>query len=83
MRAKDLIVGGIYRHKDTPNNVFAYAKVLEIIPPKTGKNKHNHIVVKCAWGQGKNFDNFYYVKYFLPKDLKKINTPKEINNGSK
>jgi hypothetical protein len=66
MRAKDLVVGESYRHKDHPN--YCWAKVIEVLPPKTGDNPFNGIIVKCEYSQNKD-DNFGLVKHFRPSDL--------------
>ncbi|HAR38603.1 MAG TPA: hypothetical protein DCS09_08570 [Porphyromonadaceae bacterium] len=66
MRAKDLVVGESYRHKDTPS--YAWARVVELLPPKRGDNPYNRIIVKCEWSVEKN-DGFGLIKYFKPADL--------------
>lgn len=66
MRAKDLVVGENYRHKDHPT--YCWAKVIKVLKPKEGENPHNRIIVKCYWSQTKD-DTFSLVKYFKPSDL--------------
>lgn len=66
MRAKDLIVGESYRHKDHP--AYCFAKVVKVLKPKEGENPHNKIIVKCEYSQCKD-DQFALVKYFTPADL--------------
>jgi len=68
MRARDLIVGESYRHKDHPN--YCWAKVVEILQPRQKENPHNRVVVKCNYGQSK-VSQFGLVKYFRPSDLVK------------
>ena len=66
MRAKDLIIGQSYRHKDHPN--YAYAKVVKVLKPKEDENPHNRIIVKCEYSVDKD-STFGLVKYFKPSDL--------------
>jgi hypothetical protein len=66
MRAKDLVVGESYRHKEHPK--YCWAKVIEILQPKEGENPHNRIIVKCMYSQLHN-DTFGISKYFKPSDL--------------
>jgi len=66
MRAKDLITGDSYRHKDHPN--YCWAMVLKVLQPNEGENPHKRIIVKCAYSTGKD-DRFGLVKYFKPYDL--------------
>ena len=68
MRAKDLIVGESYRHKDHPN--YCWAKVIKVLKPKEGENTLNKIIVKCEWSQDKDAV-FGFIKYFKPSDLVK------------
>jgi hypothetical protein len=68
MRAKDLIEGENYRHKDHPN--YCWAKVIKVLKPKEAENSQNRIIVKCEYTQQKN-DNFGLIKYFKPSDLVK------------
>lgn len=73
MKAKDLIVGESYRHKDHPN--YCFAKVVKVLKPKESENPHNRIIVKCEYSQSRN-DNFGLIKYFNPADLIKIEQPR-------
>ena len=66
MRAKDLIIGQSYRHKDHPN--YAYAKVVKVLKPKEDENPHNRTIVKCECSVDKD-STFGLVKYFKPSDL--------------
>ena len=66
MRAKDIVVGESYRHKDHPN--YCWAKVVKVLRPKEDENPHNKIIVKCQWSQNKD-DTFALIKYFTPADL--------------
>lgn len=66
MRAKDIVVGESYRHKGTPT--YCWAKVTEVLPPKTGWNTLNKIIVRCEWSVEKD-SKFVIYKYFAPKDL--------------
>ena len=66
MRAKDLIIGESYRHKDNPD--YCYAKVIKVLQPKEGENPLNRIVVKCEYSQNKD-SQFGMIKYFNPSDL--------------
>lgn len=68
MRAKDLVIGEFYRHKNNPT--YCWAKVIKVLPPKTGENTLNKIVVKCEWSTDKG-SVIGLVKYFSPADLVK------------
>jgi len=63
---KTIEIGKYYRHKDHPD--YAYAKAIEVIPPKTGVNPHTHRIVKCEWTLSKGQD-FGLIKYFRFTDL--------------
>ena len=67
-------IGETYRHKDSMDGWFA--RVIEILPPKTGINKNGYIVVKVEWTQqhqSKSGDVIVGVyKYFRKSDLRKI-----------
>ena len=71
MRAKDIVIGESYRHKDNPT--YCWAKAVKVLKPKEGENATGRIVVKCEWSQGKN-GNFGLIKYFSPADLVVPNT---------
>lgn len=66
MRAKDIVIGESYRHKDNPK--YCWAKAVKVLRPKEGNNTTTRIVVKCEWSQDKN-DTFGLIKYFSPSDL--------------
>jgi len=66
MNRTTLKIGHYYRHRDTPT--YAWAKALEIIPPKTGVNTHGYLIVKCEWVLDKN-SSFGLIKYFKLSDL--------------
>lgn len=70
MRAKDIIIGEYYRHKD--NASYCFAKPIKILKPKEDENIHNRIIVKCEWSIGKN-ECMGLIKYFKPSDLIRIN----------
>jgi hypothetical protein len=71
MRAKDIIIGESYRHKDNPN--YAWAKVVKILKPNQCENTLNRIVVKCEYSVDKN-PEFGLIKYFSPANLVKAET---------
>lgn len=71
MRARDLVIGESYRHKDNPT--YCYAKVIKVLKPKEAENTHNKIIVKCEYSQDKN-GSFGLIKYFEPSDLIKENS---------
>ena len=54
-------VGGIYRH--IANTHYGYAKVIEILPRKTGINTTNYKLAKCEWCTNDKFI-FGMIKYF-------------------
>lgn len=66
MRAKDIKIGSVYRHRTSPN--YAYAKAVQVLKPKEHPNTNNYIVVKCHWSTNMNFD-FAMIKYFRPTDM--------------
>ena len=66
MRAKDLIIGQSYRHKDHPT--YAWAKVVKVLKPKEDENPHNGIIVKCEYSVDKD-PKFGPIKYFKSSDL--------------
>ncbi len=68
MNSKNIIIGDYYRHKDHPN--YAWAKVLKVMPPKTGINTHGYFIVKCEWSVEKG-DSFGFIKHFKLSDLVK------------
>ena len=55
-------------------NNTAWAQAMEIIPPKTGINETNAILVKCSWVIHKN-DTYGLVKYFR---VSSFVTPREV-----
>ncbi len=66
MRAKDIVIGESYRHKDHPK--YCWAKAVKVLRPKEGENTLNKIIVKCEYSQDKD-DSFGLIKYFSPADL--------------
>jgi len=66
MRAKDIVIGKSYRHKDHPT--YCWAKAVKVLKPKEGENTTTRIVVKCEWSQDKD-GTFGLIKYFSPADL--------------
>lgn len=62
----EIRIGEYYRHKEHP--AYAWAKVLEILPPKTGENTSNNYIAKCEWVVSKS-DPFGLIKYFKLSDL--------------
>ena len=67
MRAKDLVVGESYRHKDHPS--YCWAKVIAVMPPKTKRSPFNRILVKCEYSVCKDAP-FGLIKYFKASDLR-------------
>ena len=63
---KGKVIGKYFRHKNTPR--YGWAKVLEIIKPHTGVNKHNYPIAKCEWTVFKN-ETFGIIKYFKVSNL--------------
>ena len=70
MRAKDIVVGKKYHLKTAP--AFPWIKVLEVIPPKTGLNTNNYIVVKCVHSSS-GWSDVGIIRHFRPKDIIKVN----------
>lgn len=68
MRAKDLVVGESYRHKDHPRH--CWAKVKRVLKPKEHPNTNNFIIVECEWTQDKD-GLVGLIKYFKPSNLVK------------
>tara|TARA_R110002096_G_scaffold66306_1_gene161387 strand:- start:32874 stop:33104 length:231 start_codon:yes stop_codon:yes gene_type:complete len=66
MKAKDIVIGESYRHKDHPT--YAWAKAVKVLKPKQDENPHNRIIVKCEYSVDKN-PKFGLIKYFKPSDL--------------
>lgn len=66
MKAKDIIIGKSYRHKDHPN--YCYVKALQILKPREGENTNTFIVVKCEYTVEKD-SSFRLIKYFKPSNL--------------
>ena len=61
-------VGKYYRHRSHPT--YAWAKVLEIIPPRTGVNTHSYRIAECEYRVDKG--SFVgVIKYFRLSDLVK------------
>jgi len=66
MRAKDIILGESYRHRDHPN--YGWARAIKVLPQKKDENTLNKIVVRCEWSVDKD-SALSITKYFLPRDL--------------
>ena len=66
MRAKDLVKGESYRHKDTPEKYWATVK--QVMPPKSNGNPFNRIIVRCYWSTSKGA-RVGLIKHFKPSDL--------------
>jgi hypothetical protein len=62
---KNIKLGEYYRLK---GNTFAWAKPIEIIPPKTGINKERYPIAKCEWTTSKD-SLVGLIKYFKVSDL--------------
>lgn len=60
--------GDYARHRTHPT--YGWAKILAIIPPKTGENTHGYKIAKVEWTVGKN-DRFGFIKHFALRDLVK------------
>ena len=67
MRAKDVVIGESYRHKDHPN--YGWAKAVEVLRPNEMENTTGKIVVKCEYSIDRN-DCFGLIKYFSPASLR-------------
>ncbi len=65
MKRSEVIIGEHYRFR---GETYAWAKVVEILPPKTGKNTTRKYIAKCHWDIKKN-PNFAIIKYFAVADL--------------
>ena len=61
-------VGDHARHRSNP--MYGWAKILAIIPGKTGVNTHGYKIAKVEWTVGKS-DNLGLIKYFALRDLVK------------
>jgi hypothetical protein len=66
MKAKDIVIGKSYRHKDHPR--YGWAKAIKVLRPKEGENTTTRIIMKCAWSQDKDA-MFSLIKYFSPSNL--------------
>lgn len=71
MRAKDIVIGEYYKHKDAG----WYAQPIEILPPKTRVNTNPFTVIKCRWMMSKG-SGIGLIKYFTPKNLIRISETK-------
>jgi len=69
MRLQDIVIGKYYGHKDHPN--YGCAKVIKILPPKTGINTKTYTIVKCEWSLERN-DTIGLIKYFKPSNLVEV-----------
>ncbi len=67
MKITDIKIGEFYRIK---GNSFAWAKAVQIIPPKTPPNTTRSTVVKCEFLINKT-DKTGLIKYFKASDLEK------------
>ena len=65
---KKIEIGKHYNIWGSPDKYWA--KVLEIIPPRTGENTTNFKLVKCIFGEGKEV-NFGIIKHFRLYQIKK------------
>jgi len=66
MRAKDIVVGDIYKFKAHPE--VGFAKAIKVLKPKEGENTNNYIVVMCEHTYLPN-DDYGFIRYFKPSDL--------------
>ncbi|MCK4422680.1 MAG: hypothetical protein KAV18_01260 [Candidatus Omnitrophica bacterium] len=66
MRPQDIVIGKSYRLKDSPD--YGYIKVVELLKPRQGVNKHNYFIVKSEHSVREN-DTMGFVRYFRPRDL--------------
>ena len=83
MRIQDIVIGGLYRHRDMPSNGFV--KTISVLKPQKGdfwkteeEKKIKHTVVKCEWIINGIFpfnikDGYMYkIMYFRPSDLRQL-----------
>ena len=68
MRPQDIKIGEYYRFKSHPD--YSYAKVIEVLKPKSYENTHTYTVVRCEQSIHKD-DNFGMIRYVRPVDLVK------------
>ncbi|KKN59292.1 hypothetical protein LCGC14_0543910 [marine sediment metagenome] len=66
MNSKNVVIGGHYRHRDTPT--YGWAKCLSVLPPRKGLNTHGYLVARCEWAVEKNA-LLGLIKYFKLSDL--------------
>ena len=66
MNSKNVVIGNYYRKKNTH---MGWAKVLTILPPHKGLNRHDYWIAECEWTVDKG-DLFGLIKYFRLSDLK-------------
>jgi len=71
MRPQDIVIGVQYRLRSNPS--YSYLKALEVIPPRTGVNKHGYKIVKCEHTVDRN-DTVGFIRYFRPVDMVKDTT---------
>jgi hypothetical protein len=65
MNSKNIVIGESYRHKNHPS--YAYAKVLEVLQPRTGINTTNKILAKCQYSV--HYERVGRILYFQLNDL--------------
>ncbi len=69
MRAKDIVVGEKYYLKTNPS--FPWITALEVMPPKTGANTNNYIVVKCVHSSS-GWSDVGIIRHFRPRDIMRV-----------
>ena len=68
MNSKDIEIGKSYRLKSTPD--YGWVKVLEVIKPNRGKDKHPFYTVKCEHTVNKD-DTIGFIRLFRLSELLK------------
>ena len=66
---KNIVIGNYYRKRNAP---YGWAKVLRILPAKTGINNNRYPVAECEWTLSKNDSvglTIGMIKYFKLSDL--------------
>ena len=66
MKVNQLVIGEHYRLKSTPN--YGWAKVVEILNPKTPDNSNSFTIVLCEHTVHKG-DNFGFIRRFRLGDI--------------
>ena len=69
MKDSEIKIGELYR---VNGNYYAFAKVIEILPPMVLPNNTRATVVKCEWIVNRN-DKFGLIKYLKASSLVKEN----------